>query len=315
MPSTSAVHVDRALSNISVFYKNPSYVADVISPPVNVVKESDKYFVYGTEHFRIPPALRRDKSETQEVTYSLSTDSYYCEEYGLHEKISDRERANSDSALRPEIDATEHLTEIMHLDREYRVSNLILDNTNSQWGNYASTHFESLAAAWDDKATAEPRNDFYHGKLVVFADSRKMPNTVFLPVEVAFQLAQIDQVDELRKYTDPGLMLDSGIPQKIWGLNVKECASTYESQDEGSTTIIRDETWGNNIVIAYINPTPMSLKTQTFSLTMLNRNYQVKRWREEKIECDVIEATTIYDTKIVAPACGFVYTNVMTSAI
>ena len=315
MPSTTAVHVDRALSNISIFYKNPGYVADIISPPVNVVKESDKYFVYGTEHFRIPPTLRRDKGMTGEVTYSLSTDSYYCEEYGLHELISDRERGNSDAALRPEIDATEHLTEVLSLDREYRVANLLLDNTSAQWGNYAATHFENLGAAWDDKANADARGDIYHAKLIIWADARRQPNTMFIPVEVAYQLAQLDQVDELRKYTDPGLVLDSGLPPKVWGLNIKECQSTYESQDEGATTIIRDETWGNNVIICYINPQPMSLKTQTFSLTMQNRNFEIRKWREEKRRSDCIEATHIYDMKIVSPSCGFVYTNAMTSAI
>lgn len=315
MPATTAVHVDRALSNISIFFKNPSYQADRISPPVNVVKESDKYFVYGTEHFRIPPTLRADKTKTFEVGYSLSTDNYSCDEYGLHELISDRERANSDDALRPEIDATEHVTEVLLLDREYRVANLVLDNTDPQWGNYASTHFENLGAAWDDKSAADPRSDFYHAKLIVFADCRRQANNAFIPTEVAYQLPQINQIDELRKYTDPGLLLDSGLPTRLWGLTINECQSTYESQDEGATTVVRDETWGNNVVIAYINPNPMSLKTQTFSLTMQSRPFEVRKWREEEIRCDVIEVTHLYDTKIIAPACGFVYTNTMTSAI
>lgn len=315
MPSTTAVHVDRALSNISVFFKNPSYAADRLSPPVNVNKESDKYFVYGTEHLRIPPTLRRDKSMTREVTYSISLDSYYCEEYGLHELVSDRERENSDEALRPDIDCTEHITEVLLLDREYRVANLVLDSTNTQWGAYAATHFENLAADWDDKAGADPRGNIYHAKLVVFADARRPANTMFIPTEVAYQLAQLEQVDELRKYTDPGLLTDSGLPPNVWGLTTVECQSTYESQAEGATTVVRDETWGNNLVIAYINPNPVSLKTQTFSLTMQKRPFEVRKWREEKIKCDLIEITHLYDTKLIAPACGFVYTNVMTSAI
>lgn len=310
--STSQVHIDRALSNISLFYRNPSYCGDVIAPAVTVAKESDRYFVYGTEHFRIPPALRADKAETSEIAFSLSSDSYLAEEYGYHELVSDRERANSDDALRPDIDATEHLTESLLLDREYRIANTVLDNTNPGWGNWASSHFANLSLAWDNKATADPRGDFYAAKYQIFVDSRRKANTVFLPTEVAYRLAQIEQVDELRKYTDPGLMTDSGLPPKVWGLKVVECESTYDSAGEGTTASFV-ETWGNNVVFAFINPNPVSLKTLTFALTFQSRPFEVRKWREEKRRSDVLECTHIYDSKIVAPATGFVYTNTITT--
>lgn len=311
--STNQVHIDKALSNLSIMYRNISYCADVISPSVTVKYESDRYYVYGKEHFKIPTALRRDKSETREITYSLSSDTYFCEEYGYHELISDRERDNSDAALNPEVDSTEHITETLLLDREYRVANLILDSTNTQWGNYSSTHFNNLANGWDDLATADPRSDLYHAKFVVYLDSRKQANTVFLPVEVAYQLAQMDQLEELRKYTDPGLLTDSGLPPKIFGLKVVECQSTYDAAADGVTEDLT-ETWGVNVVVAYINPQPMGRKTLTFSLTFQTRPFEVRRWREEKRRSDVVEVTHIYDTRIIAPACGFVYTNTMTSA-
>jgi hypothetical protein len=283
-----------------------------MSPAVTVTKESDRYFVYGKEHFKIPPALRADKAETTEITFSLSSDSYLCDEYGYHELVSDRERGNADDALRPDIDATEHLTECLLLDREYRVANLILDNTNAQWGDLADTHFSNLANDWDNRDTADPRSDLYAAKYQIFVDSRKKANTIFIPTEVAFQLAQMGQMDELRKYTDPGLLTDSGLPPKLFGLKVIECESTYDNSGEGEAADFA-ETWGNNVVICFINPNPVSLKTLTFSLTFQSRPFEVRKWREEKRRSDVVEDTHIYDTKIVAPACGFVYTNVMTS--
>jgi hypothetical protein len=315
MPNTTAVHIDRALSNISLFYRNPSYCADVISPPVNVAKESDRYFIYGKENFKIPPALRRDKAETEEIQYTVSSDSYLAEEYGYHELISDRERNNSDDALRPELDTTEHLTECLLLDREYRVANLILDSTNVQWGQYSTTHFSNLNAGWDDRVGADVRQDIYNAKFVVFADARKTANHIFMPVEVAYRLAQMEQVDELRKYTDNGLLTDSGIPPKLFGLRVVEAQSTYDTADEGNTNFVRSETWGNNIVIAHINPNPISLKSLTFSITFQPRPFEVRKWREEKRKSDCIEATHMYDSKIVAPACGYVYTNAITPVI
>lgn len=312
MPSVSAVHIDRALSNLSLFYRNPSYVADIITPTVNVKKESDKYFVYGRENFRVPPTLRADKSETKEMSYALSTDSYFTENYGLHALVSDRERQNSDDALRPDYDTTELLTEALLLDREYRTANLILDSTNSQWGTYSTTHFMSLGAAYDDRSTADFRYDITYAKNIVFIDSRMMPNTLFLPVEGAFIIQQLDQVDELRKYTDSNLLTDSGLPAKVFGLKVYETQSTYDTSMEGDSPTY-SETWGNNMVIAFINPNPIGLKTLTFGICFQSKAFQTKKWREEKRESDCIEVTHAYDEKIVAPACAFVYTNAYTA--
>lgn len=311
--STTAVHIDKALSTLSLAYRNASYCADTISPPIVVNKESDRYYVYGKENFRIPSALRRDKSETNEISWSLSTDSYYCEEYGYHSLISDREKANADDPLNMEQDTTEYLTETLMLDREYRAANLVLDSTSTQWGTYAATHFNNLALAWDDLAGADPRGDITHAKFVVYLDSRRKANHIFLPVEVAMQLTKMEQLEELRKYTDPGLVLDSGLPPKIFGLKVVECESAYDASAEGVTEDMT-ETWGTNVVIAYINPKSTGRKTLTFSLTFQNRPFRVRKWREEKRESDIVEVTHLYDTKIVAPACGFVYTNSMTSA-
>lgn len=312
MPGVTGVHIDRALSNLSLAYKNPGYIADVFSPPIKVQHESDKYFIYGKENFTLPPALRADRTETREIGFSITTDNYSCDEYGFHEKISDRERANADDALRLEFDVAEHITDCMLLDREYRVANNILDSTNTQWGAYSSTHFTNLSARWDNLSTADPRSDIYYQRWLIFRDSRRQPNSITIPTEVSFQLAQMDQIDELRKYTDPGLVTNSGIPSPLWGLKVYEAQSTYDSSYDGDTASFT-ETWGNNCVIAYINPQSTGLRTLTFSLTFQSQPFQTRRWREEKIKCDVVETTRLDVTKIVAPACGAVMTNVMTA--
>jgi hypothetical protein len=306
--SPSQVHIDKALSNISIYYKNPSYVADALSPIVSVAKESDRYYVYGKENFTIAPSLREDKSETKQLSRSLSNEPYLCREYGYHSLISDRERANADAALNMDIDETEFLTDCLLLDREYRVANEVLDNTNTEWSGYASTHFRNMAQSWSNVATADPRQDINAGKYVIFRDSRRKANTIFIPTETAMILGQMDQIDELRKYTDPNLVLDSGIPPKLFGLRVFECESTYNQAAAGESEDMV-ETWGNNCIIAFINPQGMGLKTLTFALSFQNRPFQTEKWREFRKNSDAIQVTHMYDSKMVAPACGYVLAN------
>lgn len=314
MPDVTGVHIPRALNNLSLYYRNPSYIADVFSPPVPVVKEADKYFVYGKENFRLGSSRRADKARTREIEYSLSTDTYYCDEYGYHELISDRERDNSDEPLRPDYDTTEHITECLLLDREYRFAQAVLDNTNTEWGAFASSHFVNLAEAWSDPASADPRTDIYNGKRFVFRDSRRQANMMAVPTDVAFQMSLIESLDELRKYTDAGLLTNSGLPSNLFGLRVSEAQSTFDAAFDGADEDF-EETWGNNVLICYVNPQKTGLKTLTFSLTMQKRPMQVKKWREEPRSSDIIEITHIEDRKIIAPACGFVLLNCTNSDI
>ena len=44
-PTVSQVHLDRALPNVSVAYRNANYIGDLVFPSVVVQKISDKYFV------------------------------------------------------------------------------------------------------------------------------------------------------------------------------------------------------------------------------------------------------------------------------
>lgn len=316
MPSAIGVHIDRALTNFSLKYTNNSFIADTLAPRVPVQKESDKYFVYGKQNFRTGFALRAEKALTREVGYTLSTQSYQVEDYGFHEVISDRERDNADDPLRPDYDATEHLTDTLMLDRELRVSSKVLDSTDADWTvdgtNYSTTHFSNLAAAYNDLAGSDPRADLYYAKYAIFKDSRKVATDVFIPVEVSFQLSQMNMIDELRKYTDPGLMTNSGLPSKLWGLQVHECQSAYDSAEEMDTFDL-SETYGTNMIVAHIAKGSIGLKSLTFMLTFQRKAFATRKWRDEPRLSDIVEVGHMEDVRIVAPTTGFVFLNAMTT--
>ena len=46
MPEVSQVHIDATLTNLSVAYRNPAFIADELAPVVNVKKQFDRYFIY-----------------------------------------------------------------------------------------------------------------------------------------------------------------------------------------------------------------------------------------------------------------------------
>ena len=45
-PTVNDVHINAAMGNVSIAYKNGLYIADQVFPIIPVAKKSDFYFVY-----------------------------------------------------------------------------------------------------------------------------------------------------------------------------------------------------------------------------------------------------------------------------
>jgi len=125
-PTTQQVHIDNALTNISIAYRNASYIADQIFPPVPVNNISNKYFVFArADWYRDEAAVRAPGTKAQEVDYNISTSAYTCIEYAVAKKVPDEVVMNADSPLRPLIEATEFVTDKLWLRKEKAVADLV----------------------------------------------------------------------------------------------------------------------------------------------------------------------------------------------
>ena len=66
MPNRSDIHIDKALTNLSVkyFQDASNFIADKVFPVVPVAKQSDRYFMYKKEDwFRDDARLRAMEAE------------------------------------------------------------------------------------------------------------------------------------------------------------------------------------------------------------------------------------------------------------
>ena len=161
MPDISMVHIDQALTEVSVAYRNTQYVADSVFPVVPVSKQSNKYFIYSKDNFRTLDDARRPGARANEIEWTLSTDTYYCEGHALAQAIPDELRANADQAIDVDVDTTEVLTDLVYLQREILVASKATDSSvitqsatlsgNGQWSDY--TNSDPITAIEDQKAT------------------------------------------------------------------------------------------------------------------------------------------------------------------
>src|SRR6185437_12154814 len=157
MPALTSLHIDRALTEVSIAYMNDSLIADVVAPPLPVDVRSNKYFVYdratflstsGLDANNRPRSIRRPKTEAAEIDFTLSTDSYYTEEFALRDLVTDAEIAIADSPLQPDIDATYLVTERIKLDYEKFTATIVGTRSGYASGYTAQLTTGSTGTSW-----------------------------------------------------------------------------------------------------------------------------------------------------------------------
>lgn len=299
MPELQSLHIDRLLTNYSQRYKNPQFVNEILFPTVRVQKESDLYAVYGLEMFNVYESKRANGGRSNEVDWTLTNDRYACEQYSLSDIVTDRDIQNADKPITIQMDTMEFLQDTLDLSKEYNAAQIARNA-----GTYVNGNTEALSGTsqWNDYTNSTPLKDFSTMQTAVFSASRKMPNVIVIPQQVALVLANHPQILDLRKYTDPNLLTNSGLPNVLQGMKVVEAGAGYNTANLGQASQLAD-VWGKDVIIAYTENGP-KLKSLTYGMTFRTNKY-VRKWRDEEREGFVIETNDIYDLKPIATGCGY----------
>ncbi len=300
------VHIDAALSNLSIVYRNRGFIADRVLKRVRVKKKSDKYFVWGKNNLRRINSRRAPGAPTKKVARSISDDTYFCNAQALREDIDRETLDNADPAADPAVDTVENLTDLLMLDREVRVAaqltstSVITQNTtlsgNSQWSDYTnSTPYTNIRTA----------------KSTVYAASLQKPNTIIIPYDVALVLAQHPDTLDRVKYTREDLLTDGGLPPKIEGLEVLEAGAGENVAQEGQTDSLQ-AVWSDDVVICYVAPEEnLGLKTISVGFTFEWVQRRVRRWWENDPDGQAVVVEENIDEKIVAAVCGYLFKDTL----
>lgn len=180
-PTPRDVHIDAALTNISVAYTQDAenFIADKVFPIVPVGKQSDKYWKYEKGMFFRDEAKRRAPgTESAGSGYKLGSDSYYCEKWAFHKDVDDDTVANQDAGIDCFRDAAMFVQETLLIRRE----RLFVDEflKTGVWGTdvVGGTNF----AQWDDEATSDPAEDIKVGRLKILMTTGRLPNTLTVDI-------------------------------------------------------------------------------------------------------------------------------------
>lgn len=323
MPSTQRVHLDKMLTNISIGYENEDFICDKIFKPVVVEKQSDRYYVFGKEKFRVVDDKRAPGTTANEVKWDFAHDTFYCEGHALRHFIPDEELQNNDGDFDLEVEATELISEKVLLAKEALCAEKIMDQNNYDSSLRFNTDNSGTRKKWDHK-DSNPIKDIEEAKTAIHKASALMPNTLIIsrPVYNALRLhpkllgifkntevslvpinfmKEFFQVDEILIGSVLRSDKDSIMPFK----------GTGSAGDDG----VLNYMYGNSAVLAYIPKSPRRKTPSLGYAFMWNKDgegpVQVRKFYNEDNRSTVVEAERWYDLKMVSNIAGAIFPDVI----
>lgn len=327
-PTVSALHHNVPLTNISVAWiqSQDMYVADKVFPRVPVQKQSDLYWKYHKGEWRRTDVQKRAPStESPGVGWNVTQDSYFCHVYAVHKDIDDQLRANADSAFNLDRDATEFITGQMLLHRDVDFVNTYF--TTGVWDNEVTGVAGAPAAGqfqqWD-QAGSTPIEDITDANIQLRELTGFAGNTLLIGPYVLQGLQHHADILDRIKYTQRGVITEEllaslfGVQKFLVAYATRNTGAEYVDPADTDTNASYSFITGKHALLVYGNPSP-GLMTPSGGYIFTWTGYPggqgnaqgvaIRRFRQEAIRSDRIEAEMSYDMKVVASDVGYFFSG------
>lgn len=328
-PTNAAVHVDSALTNISVaFLQNAShFVAGRVFPNVPVQKQSDRYFVFDRGFFNRDEAkVRAPGTESAGSGYELdNTPTYFANVYAYHHDVADQVRANADAAVDPERAAAELVTHKMLIRKETDwVSRFFAGGiwTGGDVDGVPATPAANQVVQWSDTTSGDPIGDIRGAKTSILQSTGFIPNTLVVGQQVFDALIDHPDIVDRIKYGQTAggpAMANEQTLAALFGLDRILISRAIRNTAAEGLTNAHSFIAGKKALLCYVPPAP-SLMTPsagyTFSWTgfMGQTNgfgFATKRFRMEHLESTRVEGQMAFDHKLVSSDLGYFWDTIV----
>lgn len=315
--ANSAVHLDAALTNISVAYQQDrgSFKAEDIFPVVPVSKQSDKYFIFDKASWhRSEAGLLAPGAETRGANFTMSNASYYCEVLGVHMDVSDQLRGNADEALNLDTSATEYVTDNLLLKREVDCFSMVFET--STWTGSSTGSDITVGTQWSTTSST-PITDVNAQSEAILKNTGRTPNTLVLGRDVFTALNKNSDILDRIKYTQRGIVTADLLAPLFGVEKVIVADAVKNSGAEGGTTsmafVAADTAW-----LGYVASSPGIMQPSAgymFAWTGLEGvsagGVQIQKMRLDTRFSDRIVGVTSYDFVRTGADFGALFTNLL----
>ena len=313
MPDPGDVHVNGPLTNILIAYmqKAENFVADRVFPIVPSQKQSDIFFTYDKSDWnRDDMQERAPAAETMGGTFDINkAPPFHCRVFGYHKDVPDQLRANEDSPISLDRDATTFVGHKVMLQKENR---------------WVDTYFKAGVWGTDytpgnlwDTASGDPIKDVAAARLKVMLETGLMPNKLVLGPDAFEAVKNHAAVLERIKYTQRGIVTRELLAALFEVDEVLVPFGIVDTSKKGKAAS-RKFLFGKHALLAYAAPAPSLLAPSggyIFSWSGYvgaGRNgARMKRYYMQKRAATRVEAEIAYDMQLVASDCRYFFNAVV----
>ncbi len=312
MPSPTSLHIDSALSNVAVLYRNEEFIGNKIFPFLMTNgKRSDKFnkFKKG-ERFRQVSTLMGPKSRANELSYNLDTPgNYSVVDHGLEDFVAYADVANADAPLDPYVDSTEILTNALLLDYEMEIASLAFTS-----GNYASANKSTPGSTADVKWNAITSTPV--DQILAAIDG-----LVGIPGPFTCAIGN-DAWTALRKHPDllaaiqptgKKVVASKEDVQEFFGFDELLIGKAWKNTALEGATDSYSRIWNDGMLIFRRSASPNMVRDVCLGRTFVSDPFSVVRWEDMSRGKggEYVKPAWSYDACVVAADAGFLIYDVL----
>lgn len=318
-PTQFDVHVNVPLTNISVAWiqQQSAFVASQVFPNVPVAQQSNRYYVYQRDDFfRAEAQLRAPGTESAGSGFRVdNTPTYFCNVYAVHKDIDDQIRANADSVISMDRDATLWVTQqlLIKRDKEWAANffgaSIWTGGNGQDLTGVAGAPAANQFKRWDS-AGSTPIEDIRKQRILMAEKTGYLPNTLTLGAHVWRVLQDHAEFLDRIKYTERG-MVSPDLLASVLELDKVVVAYGVEATNVEGATGAYSFIFGKHALLTYSPPAP-SLMTPSAGYTFSWNGYlaagpegnRISQYRMDHLKSDRLEGEMAFDMKVVAAELG-----------
>ena len=305
------------LANVSVAYRNKSYIADRLFTIINKVSPRAKITKYlKGAWFRDEAAIRAAGTDAARGTIPMDSVSVSTREYAFAKEVTDEDRRDAKVAgappLDPDNDAIEYASDKIDLKKERRVASLILDST---WCGVAGEDAEGGWAAGDSNTFID---DVETRIETIRMNTGVRPNVLMLSANILPEIKQESTVLDRIKYTERGIVTAAllaamfDLEECLVGDAIYSSAAEAAAGDDFTAVNVWEKNASKGSAFLCYRPKKPGLKIPApgYQARVAYEDGQARRtskWRENSRHQDVYEVAEETDILQTGSYLGFLW--------
>ena len=312
MPPVGQLHIDSALSNLSVKYRNTAMIWPLALPLIPVKKRSDKYFTYNkADSFTLADDTVFPKAMPNEMDWGTSTGNYSVTDHAFADWLPEEVIENADTPLQPEVDTNEYLNLLLDIAEEERVANLIFNINNYATGN---SQTNSGTSQWSN-TNSTPIADIQNAIESCFGPEGRA-NTLVMGIDTWKALRIHPQIlDAVKAATrlqgsGGGVATRDEVATLFAVEKILVGRARYNTAKQGQTPAFA-RLWGKHCAALYVDPDP-GIRSIMFGCTFVEMQRQTQRWfdpRRGVKGAHYLKVAWNSAEAVIASDCGYLIQN------